>query len=74
MYKELIICTVIIIIIVTLDIFLQDYTKDATVEIDGILSEIKLDIENLDNEKTKEQLKEVHIKVENKEKQEQVAS
>ena len=37
MYKEIVICTIIIIVIVTLDIFLQDYTKDATVEIDGIL-------------------------------------
>ena len=62
MYKEIVICTIIIISIVTLDIFLQDYTKDATVEIDGILSEIKLDIENLDNEKAKEQLKELEEK------------
>lgn len=62
MHKEIIICIIIIISIVTLDIFLQNYTKNATVEIDGILSEIKLDIENSDNEKAKEQLKELEEK------------
>ena len=55
MYKELIICTVIIIIIVTLDIFLQNYTKTSTMEIEKLLSEIKESIENkdLDSQKNK---------------------
>lgn len=56
MYKELIICTVIIIIIVTLDIFLQNYTKNSTTEIEEILSEIKESVENKDTTKQNDKL------------------
>ena len=56
MYKELIICTVIIIIIVTLDIFLQNYTKNSTTEIEEILSEIKESVENKDTAKQNDKL------------------
>ena len=56
MYKELIICTVIIIIIVTLDIFLQNSTKNSTTEIEEILSEIKESIENKDTTKQNDKL------------------
>ena len=56
MYKELIICTVIIIIIVTLDIFLQNYTKNSTTEIEEILSEIKESVENKDTSKQNDKL------------------
>lgn len=56
MYKELIICTVIIIIIVTLDIFLQNSTKNSTTEIEEILSEIKESVENKDTAKQNDKL------------------
>ena len=56
MYKELIICTVIIIIIVTLDIFLQNSTKNSTTEIEEILSEIKETVENKDTTKQNDKL------------------
>ncbi len=56
MYKELIICTVIIIIIVTLDIFLQNSTKNSTTEIEEILSEIKESVENKDTTKQNDKL------------------
>ncbi len=59
MYKELIICTVIIIIIVTLDIFLQNYTKTSTMEIEELLSEIKESIENKDTDSQKDKLNEL---------------
>ena len=56
MYKELIICTVIIIIIVTLDIFLQNYTKTSTMEIEELLSELKESIENKGTDSQKDKL------------------
>ena len=56
MYKELIVCTVIIVIIVTLDIFLQNYTKNSTMEIEGRLSKIKECIENKDMDTQEKEL------------------
>ena len=56
MYKELIVCTVIIVIIVTLDIFLQNYTKNSTMEIEARLSKIKECIENKDMDTQEKEL------------------
>lgn len=56
MYKELIVCTVIIVIIVTLDIFLQNYTKNSTMEIEERLSKIKECIENKDMDTQEKEL------------------
>ena len=55
MYKEIIICIFIIILIIGLDIVTQNYTKKSTIEITECLSELKSEIENenLENENLK---------------------
>jgi len=56
MYKETIICGIIIIVIIILNVITQNYTKNSTVEIGELLSNIKNSIENLDNETVNQQL------------------
>ena len=62
MYKEIIICLVVIIIITTLNWLLQDYTKKSMSYIIGELEELKEDIMNEDIEKTKIKMDEVKYK------------
>ena len=52
MYREVIICAVVIITIVTINWFLQDYTKNSMSFIISELQELKEDIKQEDVEKT----------------------
>lgn len=62
MYKETIICTVIIFIIVACDIFTQNYTKKTTGEIINCLSELKDEIEGERSENVKKKINELDEK------------
>ncbi len=59
MYKEIIICAVVIISIVTLNWFLQDYTKNSMSYIISELQELKEDIKQEDVEKTKTKMEQI---------------
>ena len=59
MYKEVIICLVVIITIVLLNLFLQDYTKNSVSFIIGELRDLKKDIMKEDIEKTKDKMQEI---------------
>lgn len=59
MYKEVIICLVVIITIVLLNLFLQDYTKNSVSFIIGELRDLKKDIMKEDIEKTKAKMQEI---------------
>ena len=62
MYKEIIICAVVIISIVTTNWFLQDYTKTSMTYIISELQELKEDIKQKDTEKTKKKMEEIKEK------------
>ena len=57
MYKEVVICIAIIIIIVSLDIVTQKYTQKTTSEITQILADLKTEILNEDKNKIDEKVK-----------------
>lgn len=66
MYKETIICIFIIILIIVLDIFTQNYTKKSSNEIIECLSELKIEIENNNLKKAQEKIEELDKKWDNK--------
>lgn len=66
MYKETIICILIIILIIILDIFTQNYTKKSSNEIIECLSELKIEIENDNLKKAQEKIEELDKKWDNK--------
>ena len=66
MYKEIIICIFIIILIIGLDIVTQNYTKKSTIEITECLSELKSEIENENLENAKLKIEELDKKWDNK--------
>ena len=66
MYKEIIICIFIIILIIGLDIVTQNYTKKSTIEITECLSELKNEIENENLENAKLKIEELDKKWDNK--------
>ncbi|OKZ57606.1 MAG: hypothetical protein BHV99_01295 [Clostridium sp. 26_21] len=66
MYKETIICIFIIILIIILDIFTQNYTKKSSNEIIECLSELKIEIENDNLKKAQEKIEELDKKWDNK--------
>ena len=66
MYKEIIICIFIIILIIGLDIVTQNYTKKSTIEITECLSELKNEIENENLENAKLKIEELDQKWDNK--------
>ena len=57
MYKEVVICIAIIIIIVSLDIVTQKYTQKTTSEITQILADLKTEMLNEDKNKIDEKVK-----------------
>lgn len=59
MYKELIICAVVIITIITINWFLQDYTKNSVTEISNKLKELEEDLKEKDKEKVQLKLEEI---------------
>ena len=66
MYKETIICTIIIILIIVLDILTQNYTKKSTIEITDCLSKLKDEIENENLENAKLKIEELDNKWDNR--------
>lgn len=59
MYREIIICAVVIITIVTINWFLQDYTKNSMSFIISELKELKEDIEQEDVKKTTKKMEQI---------------
>ena len=59
MYREVIICAVVIITIVTINWFLQDYTKNSMSFIIGELEELKEDIMQEDIERVENKMKQI---------------
>ena len=57
MYKEVVICIIIIAIIVSLDIFTQKYTQSTTSEITQIFADLKGDMLDEDKNKIDEKVK-----------------
>lgn len=57
MYKEVIICIVVIVVIVSLDVFTQKYTRSTTSEITQIFSDLKVDMLKEDKGKIEEKVK-----------------
>lgn len=66
MYKETIICILIIILIIGLDIITQNYTKKSTIEITDCLSKLKDEIENENLENAKLKIEELDNKWDNR--------
>ena len=62
MYKEVIICIVVIITILTINWLLQNYTKNSVTELNDNLEELKQDLKEKDNEKTESKMKEINDK------------
>ena len=58
MYKELIICTIVIVIVVVLNIYTENYTKDSIVKISGDLENLKqlIDEENQKNKNVEDEI------------------
>ena len=57
MYKEVVICIVVIVVIVSLDIFTQKYTRNTTSDITQIFADLKGDILKEDKDKIDEKVK-----------------
>lgn len=57
MYKEVVICIVVIILIVSLDIFTQKYTRSTTSDITQIFADLKSDMLKEDRDKINEKVK-----------------
>lgn len=62
MYKEIIICIVVIITILTINWLLQDYTKNSVTEISNDLEDLKQNLKEGDNENIKEEMEKVKNK------------
>lgn len=62
MYKETIICIIIIVVIITLDFFTQNYTTKTAGDITENLKELKEDIESNDTDSTQKKLKQLDEK------------
>ena len=62
MYKETIICIIIIVVIITLDFFTQNYTTKTAGDITENLTELKEDIESNDTDSTQKKLKQLDEK------------
>lgn len=62
MYKETIICIIIIVVIITLDFFTQNYTTKTAGDITENLTELKEDIESNDTNSTQKKLKQLDEK------------
>lgn len=62
MYKEVIICIVVIITILTINWLLQDYAKNSVTELNNNLEELKQALKEKDNEKTETKMKEINDK------------
>lgn len=62
MYKETIICIIIIVVIITLDFFTQNYTTKTAGDITENLTELKEDIESNDTDSTQKELKQLDEK------------
>lgn len=62
MYKETLICIIIIVVIITLDFFTQNYTTKTASDITENLTELKEDIENNDTDSTQKKLKQLDEK------------
>ena len=59
MYRELVICSVVIISIITINCLLQNYTKNSMSYIISELQELKEDIKQKDVEKTENKMKQI---------------
>lgn len=59
MYKELIICTVVILIVVVLNICTEKYTKESVTLITDNLDTLKLAIQEKNNEETRKQINDI---------------
>ena len=57
MYKEVIICIIIVVTIISLDIFTQKYTKNTTSEITQVFADLKSDMLKEDKDKIDEKVK-----------------
>ena len=57
MYKEVVICMVVIVVIVSLDIFTQKYTRNTTSDITQIFADLKGDMLKEDKDKINEKVK-----------------
>ena len=57
MYKEVVICIIIVVAIISLDIFTQKYTQKTTSEITQIFSDLKGDMLNEDRDKIGEKVR-----------------
>ena len=57
MYKEVVICIIIVVAIISLDIFTQKYTQKTTSEITQIFSDLKGDMLNEDKDKIGEKVR-----------------
>ena len=57
MYKEVVICIIIVVAIISLDIFTQKYTQKTTSEITQIFSDLKGDMLNEDKDKIVEKVR-----------------
>ena len=57
MYKEVIICIIIVVTIISLDIFTQKYTKNTTSEITQVFADLKGDMLKEDKDKIDEKVK-----------------
>ena len=59
MYKELIICIVVILIVVVLNIYTEKYTKESVTRITDNLDTLKLAIQEKNNEETSKQINDI---------------
>ena len=59
MYKELIICIVVILIVVVLNIYTEKYTKESVTLITDNLDTLKLAIQEKNNEETSKQINDI---------------
>ena len=66
MYKELVICIILVTLIIIGDIITQNYTKKSTIEITDCLSELKDEIENENLENAKLKIEELDNKWDNR--------
>ena len=62
MYKEVVICIVVIAVIVSLDVFTQKYTRSTTSDITQILADLKSDMLKEDRDKIDEKVKKLDEK------------
>ena len=68
MIKETVICVIIIILIFALDIYTQNFTNEAVIEITGVFGTIKENILKQDIEKVKDEINNISNKWEERQK------